>query len=92
MTGGLIVSRRTKNTLHKAVITNPSELNINYYKTYRNIYNKILRKSKALYFETELKNSKAKLKKTWDVLCEAMNTNSVDTSIPEIHDKNLTVF
>jgi len=63
MTQGLLISRMTKNNLHKAALVNPNDLTIHLFKSYRNLYNKLLRKSKNLYFETELNLSKKNPKK-----------------------------
>jgi len=46
MTQGLLVSRQTKLKLHKISIHTPSPVNIQSYKNFRNLYNKILRASK----------------------------------------------
>ena len=55
MTGSLIVSRRTKNLLHKIYIKEPTALNELKYKKFRNLLNTLVRKSKILYFEQNLK-------------------------------------
>jgi len=69
MTQGLLVSRQTKNNQHKTALVYPTEYNINSYKSFRNLYNKILRKSKALYFEKSFdlnsKNPKKNLESYW---------------------------
>jgi len=91
MTLGLLTSRRTKNILHKTAIGNPTDFNIQFYKTYRNLYNSIVRKAKALYYEKELLLSKKNPRKTWDIMREAMNTGSNVSSIPEIIDNNLII-
>jgi len=89
MTQGLLNSRNTKNSLHKASLLNPTEFNTSYYRNYRNIYNKLLRKAKTLYYDNELKNCKDNPKKTWDILKEAMNCQNSDNSIPEINCNNI---
>jgi hypothetical protein len=63
MTSGLLVSRRTKLALQKKSIASPSATNISAYKNYRNIYNKLLRASKKLYFDNNLKKAKKNPKK-----------------------------
>jgi len=84
MTQGLLISRRTKNLLHKASIENPSNFNITYYKNYRNLYNKLIRNCKSLYYEQELNQCKSKPSKTWDLMKEAMNMQKTLVSIPDI--------
>jgi len=76
MTSGLLTSRRNKAVLHKQSILQPTPENISYYKTFRNIYNKLIRASKKLYFENELYRARKNPKKTWSILKEALNINS----------------
>ena len=70
-TSGLLVSRRTKNLLCKSHICNPSIECRNTYVAYRNLYNKIVKLSKKLYFESELLKNQNNLKATWDILRQA---------------------
>ena len=84
MTGGLLVSRNTKNKLHKKSIAEPSEINVRNYKTYRNLFNKVLRKSKTIYFEHNLKENEKNPKKTWDILKEITGKKSKQQKITEI--------
>jgi hypothetical protein len=56
MTQGLLVSRNTKNKLHKLSISNPEAATIERYKTYKTLYLKTVRGAKKLYF-TVLPNS-----------------------------------
>jgi hypothetical protein len=72
MTAGLLVSRRNKNLLLKKSIADPSPLNLDNYKRYRNLFNSLLRKSKTHYFETNLQNNEKNPKKTWEILREAI--------------------
>ena len=51
MTAGLLVSRKTKLQLHKRSLVSPTDNNISKYRNYRNIYNRLIRHSKKLYFE-----------------------------------------
>lgn len=46
MTKGLLISRKQKLDLQKASISNPTHLNLTYYKNYRNLFNKLIRASK----------------------------------------------
>jgi hypothetical protein len=58
MTGGLLVSRRTKLTFQKKSLAVPTDANISAFKSYRNIYNIVLHASKKMYFDSNLKNPK----------------------------------
>jgi hypothetical protein len=82
MTARLLVSRANKNKLHKIAIHKPNNENCSAYKRYRNLYNTLLRNSKKLYFEENLKANVKNPKKTWDLLKEATNqkykTNNIN--------------
>jgi len=71
MTPGLLISRISKNNLHKNSLLNPTPENINRFRVYRNLYNTLMRKSKAKYFEENLLANVKNPKKTWDLLKEA---------------------
>jgi len=76
MTTGLLISRLNKIKLHKKSIADPSQENISKYKNYRNLFTKLLRKSKILYFESNLEKNLKNPKKTWDLLKEAIGTKT----------------
>jgi hypothetical protein len=71
MTAGLLVSRTTKNKLHKTALCYPLPENVTKYKIYRNLYNILIRKSKSKYFEDSLNENAKNPKKTWEILKEA---------------------
>jgi hypothetical protein len=71
MTPGLLISRISKNNLHKNSLLNPTPENMNRFRVYRNLYNTLMRKSKAKYFEENLLANVKNPKKTWDLLKEA---------------------
>jgi hypothetical protein len=79
MTKGLLVSRKNKMLLHKLCISDPSVENVNNYKCYRNLYNKLLRASKTMYYECSFEKFKKTQKKSWDLLKEV----SVGQSNPQ---------
>ncbi|MBM3937968.1 MAG: hypothetical protein FJ333_04840 [Sphingomonadales bacterium] len=70
---GLLTSRKNKNILFKNTKKFPFEPHISNYKNYRNLYNRILRESKKLYFEKELKTHQSDSRKTWQILRRAIN-------------------
>jgi len=74
MSKGLLISRRQKYALSKKCIVEPSQINTNNFKSYRNVYNKAIRCAKKLYFEKQLQINKSNLKKTWKILKEAVNS------------------
>ncbi|MBM3938999.1 MAG: hypothetical protein FJ333_10175, partial [Sphingomonadales bacterium] len=84
MTKGLLISRKTKLSLLKNSIANPSQYNIDTYKNYRNLYNKLLRISRAKYYESSLNENRKNPKKTWELIGEAINKSNVHSKIPEL--------
>jgi len=83
ITAGILTSRRHKNLLCTASIRVPTELNIATFKLYRNLYNKLVRAAKKLYYETELQNNQKNLKQTWKILKEAIRANKNKTNTVE---------
>ena len=75
-----------KIALCKASVKNPSPQIINEFKTYRNLYNKVIKTSKKLYFRSELIKNQSNLKKTGLLLRKAVNNKSKkkDNSIQNI--------
>ena len=85
MSKGILISRLRKIALCKASVKNPSPQIINEFKTYRNLYNKVIKTSKKLYFQSELIKNQSNLKKTWLLLRKAVNNKSKkDNSIQNI--------
>ena len=84
MTPGLLVSRQTKIRLNKASIHTPSHENKSCYKKFRNIYNTVMRASKKMYFEKNLKNAKRNPQKTWQLLKEAIGSTCNNSKINEL--------
>jgi hypothetical protein len=91
MTKGLLISRDNKEKLHKHAINNPVSENLNKYKSYRNIYNSLIRASKKLYFTSSLKNNEKKPRKTWDTLREIIGNNKSTNKIESITTNNTTL-
>jgi exonuclease III len=80
---GLLTSRSQKIKLCTASIRDPTLFNINAYKMYRNIYNRLLKASKKIYFEEKLSLHKSDLRKTWQTLREATGKLNDKSSIVE---------
>ena len=84
MTKGLLISRSTKNIIHKRYLFDPSATNKTTYLNYRNIYNKLIRLSKKEYFADNLSKNKKNPKKTWEIYNEAINKKKPSEKIKEI--------
>ena len=92
ITNGLLTSRRHKINLEKKHFANPSVASLEVLKKFRNLYNKVLRAAKKLYFEQELRANQSNLKKTWDLIKTAMNKKSdKSTNISSILLNNVIV-
>ncbi len=88
ITKGLIQSSLTQANLLLTKLKNPTEANIQLYKTFTTLYKKLLRIAKRTYFEVQLNNAKHDMKETWNILRLAMNKNKSKTPIPEHFDIN----
>ena len=60
----------------------PTQSNINNFKNYNNMYNKLKRKTKSDYFTNKLELYKHDMKRMWTVLKEAIGKQNDKTSIP----------
>ena len=58
MTKGLLISRSTKIKLLKISVNNPTAENLNAYRKFRNLFTKIMRASKKLYFDANFAKAK----------------------------------
>ena len=87
MTQGLLVSRRTKIELLKTSLTNPSATNRTKFKLYRNVFNSLVRASKKMHIDNELKLNAKKPKKIWDTLKELTIGKKQNQKIVTINKK-----
>jgi Reverse transcriptase (RNA-dependent DNA polymerase)/Endonuclease/Exonuclease/phosphatase family len=88
MSKGLLISRRQKNLLCSISVKKPYEPYLSNYKKYRNLYFRILRVSKQLFFQTQLKKFQTDSKKTWETLRKIVNNkrhseNSINNIVTE---------
>ena len=84
MTNGLLISRATKNTLHKKAIINPTLYN-EHYKKYRNIFNSLIRISKQKCTDENFRKHAKSPKRTWDLLKETTFGDKSFNNISEIN-------
>ena len=96
MTRGLLISRNTKNILHKNYLINQNNDNLNKYKIYQNLYNALIKQSKKLTINNKLAQSKNNPKKTWSIYNELTkgikstdNINEITTQDGTVTDKKL---
>ncbi len=67
LTSGLLISRKTKILLHKKAASERTIEANQKYRTYRNLFNTLVRKSKKMYFETNLNSNKKNPKKNMGI-------------------------
>lgn len=98
MTPALLVSRDRKLQLAKLSKKYPTVQNIDFYKSYRNLYNTLVRKSKNIHYGKKIQNCKGKSRKLWDVLKEITNskgkkqeTSEIEINDVRVSDKNTIV-
>jgi hypothetical protein len=72
-------------------IIDPSATNIQAYKTYRNIYNSLIRKSCKIYYQQHLNTFKRNPKKTLAILKEAMGGGTQNEEINDISINNTRI-
>jgi hypothetical protein len=84
MTKGLLVSRNTKLTLHKLSLKHKTPAHTNKYKEYRNVYTRLIKASKRLYYQNSFTESTKNPKKTWQLIGEALNTQKTHSKIEKI--------
>ncbi len=82
MTEGLLKSLRTKSNLFNKKLKEPSEFNIIYYKSYTNLYNRLRREMKKLYYRNILELNKHSMKNTWKTLKQALGKQSNKLNFP----------
>ena len=84
MTKGLLISRKTKNLLHKTAVTERSEAATSRFKQYRNIYSSLIRQSKKLYYHSHIAKNRKNPKKIWQLLKEVSVGSKSQNKIEKI--------
>ncbi len=93
MTRGLLKSIKRKNKLYQKFLRNPSSVNENLYKIYKDKLNHSLRIAKRLYYERKLEYVKSNTKNTWKILNEVINKKKTTRKLPhEFKVNNQMIF
>ena len=74
MTPGLKISQIQKEKLFAKKLRNPSASNIGNFKTYNQIYNKLRRIAKKIYYDQQFKKFAKNSKQTWSMIREVIGT------------------
>ena len=83
MTSGLLTSTINKNKLHIKKISRPTTLNIERYKKYNSIYNRIKRQIKIKYYDNLFLENRTNMKQTWLELKKLINKQNNKQNLPE---------
>ncbi len=92
MSKGLLVSRQNKISLCTQSIKHPSPNNISKFTQYRNLYSKILRESKKIYFQNKLLEYQSDIKKTWEIIKKAIRKKDKESTFTKILNVNGNVL
>jgi hypothetical protein len=85
MTKGLLKSRDTKKCLHKTAVSDPTDANIQAYKNFKSIYQRVIRAAKRLYFVSKLEQNASDPKKTWQTLNEILGKAKQSETVDQIN-------
>ena len=83
MSNGLLISRKNKILLGNQKAINPTLENIKRFKDYKNIYNKLLRLAKKLYYSKLLIDCQGNMKKSWSTIREATGLSTKKSEITD---------
>ena len=79
----MLTSSRTKAKLLNKKLKNPNDANIQSYKIFIKIYNRIRRTLKINYYKQMLDENKYNSKKTWSILKQAIGKSNDKSSFPQ---------
>ena len=88
MSGGLKISQKRKEILFAKKVKCPSDININQFKLYNKIYNKLRRSAKKMYYDKQFLKFARNSKQTWSVIREVIGTRKQKDQIPKKIPKN----
>jgi hypothetical protein len=91
MTTGLLVFRLKKLEFASICSSTPSPLNTAHYKSYRNLYNRIVRLSRKMFYQEQLLANKNNLWKTWQILNDALNNPKSKQKISKLLVNNTMI-
>ena len=93
MTTGILTSRLEKIRLCKFTHKHPSPNNLVIFKTYRNLFNKIVKAAKKMHFDNLFKKFQSNLIETWRLINEVINKKPKknQTSFSHLLHNNLKV-
>ena len=88
MTRGLMISQKKKNKLESKAIQSNDPAHMIYFKRYRNLYFKLVKKARKLHFSLKIINAGKNAKEIWNCLKEAINMKKGSSEIGPIRQGN----
>ena len=92
MSQGLKISKKQKDKLFAKKVKCPSEFNINLYKNFNRVYNKVRRSAKKLYYDKQFKKFTHDSKKTWSMIKEVIGSSRQKDQLPNFFMKNIEII
>ena len=83
ITRGLVISSSTKNRLYRKMLKYKTETNIQKYKTYKKIYERLIKQARCSFFSQNLDINKKNSKKTWEIMNLALNKHKKKLELPD---------
>ena len=83
VTSGLLASSRNKAKLFSKKLHRPTEHNINVFKDYNKVYNKLKRSMKVNYYNLIIHENKFNVKNTWKILKDAIGKHNDKSGFPQ---------
>ncbi|XP_065679652.1 uncharacterized protein LOC136094047 [Hydra vulgaris] len=95
ITSGIKKSSKTKQKLYIKYLKNRNEVNLSIYKQYKNLFEKIRKNSKKIYYSKLLQNTNGDIKKSWNIMKEIIG-KKIPKQIPYLIEllwmkKNTTI-
>ena len=92
MTTAILESRKTRNKLAAKKSKNPTEENINRFKSFNKEYRSLIRKAKSLHYEGKFQEYSKCIKRTWSTINELLNVKKSSHNIPDVFIDNGRVY
>ena len=92
MTSGLIISQTRKSKLSANKARKPTSANIELFKTYNRIYNKLRRTAKQNFYTNKFQSYIKNIKHTWNVIKEVIGCKKQKDQLPGFFRSNGTIL
>ena len=82
MSKGMKISKKRKDALFARKVKNSCDKNINEYRDYNKLYNKVRRSAKKLYYDKQFTKFTNDSKKTWSIIREVIGSCKQKDRLP----------